>query len=98
MSTGDNGRQDPIDKEYAATLAKGLSVLGSFGHERPSMSLSEIATVTDLSRASARRLLRTLVSLGYVSQRERCSRWHLASSNWVSPISRPSRGSTAPSR
>jgi IclR family pca regulon transcriptional regulator len=67
MSTGDKGRQDPGDKEYAATLAKGLSVLGSFGHERPSMSLSEIAAATDLSRASARRLLRTLVSLGYVS-------------------------------
>jgi IclR family pca regulon transcriptional regulator len=80
MSTGENDRQgprvenkygfdDPGDKEYAATLAKGLSVLGSFGHERPSMSLSEIAAATDLSRASARRLLRTLVGLGYVSQK-----------------------------
>jgi IclR family transcriptional regulator, pca regulon regulatory protein len=63
-----HGLGDTGDKEYAATLAKGLSVLGSFGHDRPSMSLSEMAAATGLSRASARRLLRTLVGLGYVSQ------------------------------
>jgi IclR family pca regulon transcriptional regulator len=76
MSTGEKSStiektyrlDDSGDKEYAATLAKGLSVLGAFGHERPSMSLSEMAVATGLSRASARRLLRTLVGLGYVSQ------------------------------
>jgi IclR family pca regulon transcriptional regulator len=56
------------DKEYAATLAKGLSVLAAFGRERPSMSLSEAAAFVGLSRATARRLLRTLTSLGYVLQ------------------------------
>lgn len=59
------------DKEYAATLAKGLAVLAAFSRERPSMSLSEAAACAGLSRATARRLLRTLASLGYVAQDSR---------------------------
>jgi IclR family pca regulon transcriptional regulator len=59
------------DKEFMTTLAKGLAVLGSFGEQRPSMTLSEAATATDLSRATARRVLRTLSELGYVAQNGR---------------------------
>ena len=51
-----------------ATLAKGLAVLGSFGEARPSMTLSEAAGATGMSRAAARRVLRTLAGLGYVAQ------------------------------
>ena len=50
------------------TLAKGLAVLGAFGKQRPTMTLSEAAAVADLSRATARRMLRTLTRLGYVDQ------------------------------
>lgn len=56
------------DKEFMTTLAKGLAVLGSFGRQRPSMTLSEAAHAVDLSRATARRVLRTLAELGYVEQ------------------------------
>lgn len=56
------------DKEFMATLAKGLAVLGSFGENRPSMTLSEAAVLAGLSRAAARRVLRTLAQLGYVAQ------------------------------
>ena len=56
------------DKEFMATLAKGLAVLGCFGKERPSMTLSEAAAAANLSRATARRILRTLTELGYVTQ------------------------------
>lgn len=56
------------DKEFMSTLAKGLAVLGAFGKERPSMTLSDAANVADLSRATARRVLRTLAQLGYVVQ------------------------------
>src|SRR5688572_793024 len=56
------------DKEFMTTLAKGLAVLGSFGRQRPSMTLSEAAQAVDLSRATARRVLRTLAELGYVAQ------------------------------
>jgi IclR family pca regulon transcriptional regulator len=59
---------EPDDKEFMATLAKGLAVLGAFGRERPTMTLSEAASVADLSRATARRVLRTLTQLGYVEQ------------------------------
>ena len=53
------------------TLAKGLAVLALFGRERPSLTLSEAAAATDLSRATARRILRTLAELGYVEQQGR---------------------------
>jgi IclR family pca regulon transcriptional regulator len=56
------------DKEYMATLAKGLAVLRAFGEGRPSMTLSEAALAVGLSRATARRILRTLTDLGYVEQ------------------------------
>lgn len=56
------------DKEYMATLAKGLAVLSAFGEERPTMTLSEAAAAAGLSRATARRILRTLADLGYVVQ------------------------------
>ena len=57
----------PPDKEFMATLAKGLAVLGAFGSERPAMTLSEAAATAGLSRAAARRVLRTLAGLGYVT-------------------------------
>ncbi|GGF05096.1 IclR family transcriptional regulator domain-containing protein [Mycetocola zhadangensis] len=52
--------------QYVQSLARGLSVIRAFGHERPSMTLSEIAEVTGLTRATARRFLLTLSELGYV--------------------------------
>jgi IclR family pca regulon transcriptional regulator len=56
------------DKEYMATLAKGLAVLAAFGEQRPAMTLSQAAAAANLSRAAARRVLRTLAGLGYVTQ------------------------------
>jgi IclR family pca regulon transcriptional regulator len=61
----------PDDKEFMATLAKGLAVLGLFGKARPTMTLSEAALAANVSRATARRILRTLAELGYVEQRGR---------------------------
>lgn len=55
-------------KEFMASLAKGLAVLGAFGNSRRTMSLSEAAQVAGLSRAAARRVLLTLAELGYVEQ------------------------------
>ena len=59
------------DREFMVTLAKGLAVLSAFGKERTSMTLSEAAALTGLSRATARRILRTLVHTGYVEQNDR---------------------------
>jgi IclR family transcriptional regulator, pca regulon regulatory protein len=64
-------RGKPEDKEFMATLAKGLAVLGCFGKQRPTMTLSEAAAAAYLTRATARRVLRTLAELGYVQQQGR---------------------------
>ncbi len=56
------------DKEFMATLEKGLAVLELFGERRPRMTLSEAAAITGISRATARRVLRTLTALGYLLQ------------------------------
>jgi IclR family pca regulon transcriptional regulator len=64
-------RKEPGDKEFMATLAKGLTVLSCFGKQRPTMTVSEAATAANLSRATARRILRTLAELGYVEQQGR---------------------------
>lgn len=81
------------DKEFMATLAKGLAVLGSFNRERPAMTLSQAAQATGLSRATARRILRTLTKLGYVTQNGRefslssgilkLGYAYLATQNWI---------------
>ncbi|OYU14462.1 MAG: IclR family transcriptional regulator [Alphaproteobacteria bacterium PA4] len=60
--------REPKDPEYLSTLERGLSVLRAFDAAHPEMALSEVATVTGLSPAVARRCLNTLVALGYVAQ------------------------------
>jgi IclR family pca regulon transcriptional regulator len=60
--------REPKDPEYLSTLERGLSVLRAFDAAHPEMALSEVAVVTGLSPAVARRCLNTLVALGYVAQ------------------------------
>ena len=71
MLTREDIPSRPHDKEFMATLAKGLALLGCFGRQRPAMTLSEAALAANVSRATARRILRTLAELGYVEQRGR---------------------------
>src|SRR5690348_16260048 len=63
--------KEPDDGEYLSTLERGLSVLRAFGRDNPQMTLSEVAEVTQLSPAAARRCLNTLVKLGYVAKHQR---------------------------
>ncbi|ADH67709.1 MULTISPECIES: IclR family transcriptional regulator domain-containing protein [Nocardiopsis] len=51
---------------FVQSLERGLTVIRAFSAERRSMTLSEVARETDLTRAAARRFLLTLVDLGYV--------------------------------
>jgi IclR family pca regulon transcriptional regulator len=51
--------------EFVRALAKGLAVIESFDARAPAMTLSDVAKRTGLSRGTARRLLHTLVELGY---------------------------------
>ncbi|GIJ26615.1 IclR family transcriptional regulator [Micromonospora qiuiae] len=52
--------------EFVQSLERGLAVIRAFDAERPQLTLSEVARVTGLTRAAARRFLLTLVELGYV--------------------------------
>jgi len=57
------------DGEYINSLARGLSVLRAFTRERPEMTLSQVAAVTELSPAVVRRCLHTLIHLGYIGRK-----------------------------
>jgi IclR family pca regulon transcriptional regulator len=52
--------------EIVESLARGLRVLRIFGLERRPMTLADVAKATNLHRATARRVLHTLVATGYV--------------------------------
>ncbi|WP_428686649.1 IclR family transcriptional regulator domain-containing protein [Roseibium sp.] len=51
--------------DYIASLAKGLRVIEAFRAETPRLAIAEVAAITGLDRATARRCLLTLHSLGY---------------------------------
>jgi IclR family pca regulon transcriptional regulator len=55
-------------RDYVQSLARGLAVLGAFDRGHVRQSLAEIAARTGLSRAAARRLVLTLLHLGYVRE------------------------------
>lgn len=53
-------------REYVQSLERGLAVIQAFGPDRPSMTLTEVAEQTGMTRAAARRFLLTLEALGFV--------------------------------
>ncbi len=63
-----SGAAAPGRNEYAASFARGLSVLRAFGPGHRAMTLAEVAERSRQTRASARRFLLTLRELGYVRQ------------------------------
>jgi len=56
-----------VDREYIAGLEKGLAVLELFSSRCPRLTPMAAAKLTGLPRATARRCLRTLEKLGYLS-------------------------------
>jgi IclR family pca regulon transcriptional regulator len=52
-------------QEFVQSFARGLSLIEAFGQARSPLTLSEVAAGAGISRAAARRLLHTLVALGY---------------------------------
>ena len=50
---------------FLEALARGLRVIEAFNRDRRQLSLSDVARVVELPRASVRRTLHTLVQLGY---------------------------------
>jgi IclR family pca regulon transcriptional regulator len=60
----DNHDEDARD--YVTALARGLSVMKAFSDQAERLTLSDVARIVDLPRASVRRALFTLEALGYV--------------------------------
>ena len=59
--------EGPSKRDLIAGLEKGLAVIEAFDQDRPRLTISEVATRCNLTRAAARRYLITLEYLGYVS-------------------------------
>jgi IclR family pca regulon transcriptional regulator len=53
--------------ETVQSLERGLAVIRVFDADNPQMTLSDVARRSGLTRATARRILHTLVALGYMS-------------------------------
>ncbi|MDN2580837.1 IclR family transcriptional regulator C-terminal domain-containing protein [Aquibium sp. ELW1220] len=59
------------EKDISLTFAKGMAVLKAFDAEHTHLTLPQIARLTGFDRAATRRLVLTLVHLGYVRQQDR---------------------------
>jgi IclR family transcriptional regulator, pca regulon regulatory protein len=63
-----------LGREFIESLARGLTVVTSFGEGRADLTLTDVARTTGLARATARRALITLEHLGYVESSDRVFR------------------------
>ena len=58
-------------RDVSLTFIKGMAVLKAFDAANTHLTLPQIARITGIDRAITRRLVLTLVQLGYVQQKER---------------------------
>lgn len=66
MTDPANAPQPPAGDSYVQSFARGLEVIRTFSALAPQQTLTEVAARSGLTRASARRILLTLLTLGYV--------------------------------
>jgi IclR family pca regulon transcriptional regulator len=57
----------PKSADFVQSLERGLAVIRAFDAEHRELGLSDVARITGLTRAAARRFLLTLVRLGYMT-------------------------------
>lgn len=62
---------------YVTALAKGLSILTSFGPSRPAMNMLELAEATGLNKSTVQRSVFTLEALGYLAREGSSKRYRL---------------------
>ena len=73
-SAADERLVEASGPDFLEALARGLRVLEAFNQDRKQLTLSDIAKLVDLPRASVRRTLHTLVALGYARTENRLFR------------------------
>ena len=71
MTASKHTAMPPDGRAFVSSFARGLKVIESFGPDNRSMTVAEVAERTGVDRAVARRLLLTLVHLGFVHVHER---------------------------
>lgn len=57
---------DGADPNFMTSLARGLSVIRAFTERTPNLTIADVAKITGMPRAAARRCLLTLAALGFV--------------------------------
>ncbi|MBN9608386.1 MAG: IclR family transcriptional regulator [Actinobacteria bacterium 69-20] len=62
-------RTAPRSRDFVQSLERGLMIIRVFDSDHPTLTVSEIAGLTHLTRAAARRFALTLLELGYLSCR-----------------------------
>jgi IclR family pca regulon transcriptional regulator len=67
----ENAAPQIATRDVSLTFIKGMAVLKAFDAANTHLTLPQIARMTGLDRAITRRLVLTLVRLGYVQQKER---------------------------
>jgi IclR family pca regulon transcriptional regulator len=73
-SEAEQALADAAGPDFLEALARGLRVIEAFGRDRRWLTLSDVARLVDLPRASVRRTLVTLVKLGYAESDDRLFR------------------------
>ena len=66
MAEAADDDHDEGARDYVTALARGLSVMKAFSDQTERLTLSDVARIVNLPRASVRRALFTLEALGYV--------------------------------
>jgi IclR family pca regulon transcriptional regulator len=66
VTTAESSEDPSESRNYVTALARGLAVIRAFGEQSQQMTLSDVARVAELPRATVRRCLLTLQALGYV--------------------------------
>jgi IclR family pca regulon transcriptional regulator len=56
----------PQDRDFLPTLSRGLTILRAFTDQQDRLTLTDVAKIVSLPRATVRRFLLTLTTLGYV--------------------------------
>lgn len=69
------GADSASEREFVQAFARGLEVIKTFGSDSAEMTLAEVARRASISRATARRSLQTLETLGYAKTDG--SKWRL---------------------
>lgn len=64
-NAGVDAPMDADDPNFMTSLARGLSVIRAFTEREPNLTIADVARITGLPRAAARRCLLTLERLGY---------------------------------